>query len=99
MIYEPGYEQDKIAVNEVVQILHPDGCWGLPIEWYCGYARGFNVAYLLDNPGFADNTSETYKGKELMACAELLRDLENLPPMGESETCAALEKKGDFILN
>ena len=74
-------------------------CMGLQIEWYCGYSRGFNVSYLLDNPAFADNSSELYKGEEFMVCAEALRPLMNLPPMEESETCATLEQKGDFVSN
>ena len=93
MLYYPNFGPDEILSNGVIRNLHPDGCYGLQSEWYCGYARGFNVSYLLDNPGFADNTSEIYKGEKLMECAELLRDLENLPPMDESETCAVLEKK------
>jgi hypothetical protein len=98
-VYQPIRYPEKIPSNGVVRNLHPDGCWGLQSEWYCGYARGFNVSYLLDNPGFADNNSEIYKGEKLMECVELLTDLENLPPMDESETCAVLEKKGDFMLN
>ena len=36
------------------RVYEPDGrsCNGLQTEWNCGYARGFNATYLLDNPRF-----------------------------------------------
>ena len=42
-VYEPNSKQDKIALDEEnVRDFHPEGCWGLQSEWYCGYARSVN---------------------------------------------------------